>query len=171
MGDNEELRIERATERDTPVIVHMIRALVDYEHLSHEFTVTEAILKNALFGSRPAAEVVLAYVGTEAVGFAVYYPTFSTASGQRGLYLEDLYVEPQWRGRGFGRALFAHVAKVAAGRGWRRLNWSVLDWNESAMRFYRSLGAEAMPDSASYRLIGPAFDRVVGATMGRSAES
>ena len=139
----------------------MIRALVDYERLTHEFTVTESILRAALFGERPAAEVALGYVGTEPVGFAVYFPTFSTASGDTGLYLEDLYVEPAWRNRGLGRKLFAHVAKVAFGRGSRHVSWSVLNWNESAMRFYRSLGADPIQDSTSFRIIGRAFDRLV----------
>ena len=140
MADDIELRIEPARESDTPTVLRLIRALVDYERLTDEFTVTESILRAALFGERPAAEVALGYVGTEPVGFAVYFPTFSTASGDTGLYLEDLYVEPAWRNRGLGRKLFAHVAKVAFGRGGRHVSWSVLNWNESAMRFYRSLG-------------------------------
>jgi GNAT superfamily N-acetyltransferase len=140
----------------------MIRALVDLERLSHEFTVTESILRQALFGARPAAEVVLGYVREEPVGFAVSFPAFSTASGRTGLYLEDLYVEPQWRGRGFGRQLFAHVAKAAAERGGGGLSWSVLNWNESAIRFYRSVGAEQVQDSLSFRLVGTALDRLVG---------
>src|SRR5262245_18500013 len=105
-----ELRIEAARESDTPVILRMLRALADYEQLSHEVSVTEAILRKALFGARPAAEVVLGFVGAEPVGLAVYYLTFSTAPGHTGLFLEDLYVEPQWRSRGFGRMLLAHVA-------------------------------------------------------------
>ena len=162
MYDEAEFRIEPAREGDTPVILRMITALVDHEQLSHELTVTESKLRQALFGTRPAAEVVLGYVGTEPVGFAVYFPTFSTASGHTGLYLEDLYVEPQWRGRGLGRKLFAHVAKVAAERGGGGLSWSVLNWNECAIRFYRSLGAEQMQDSLSFRLRGKALDRLVG---------
>ncbi len=157
-----DLRIEPARESDTPVILRMIKALVDYERLSHELTVTEPILRQALFGAQPAAEVVLGYVGTEPVGFAVYFPTFSTASGRTGLYLEDLYVEPQWRRRGLGHQLFAHVAKVAAERAGGGLSWSVLEWNESAIRFYRSVGAEQIQDSLSFRLMGKALDRLVG---------
>ncbi len=160
--DDAEFRIERTSEGDTPVILRMIKALVDHERLTHEFTVTESVLRDALFGARPAAEVVLGYVGTTPVGFAVYFPTFSTASGRTGLYLEDLYVEPEWRGRGFGRQLLAHVARVAAERGGNGLNWSVLDWNESASRFYQNLGAEQMQDSLSFRLRGQAFDRLAG---------
>jgi ribosomal protein S18 acetylase RimI-like enzyme len=160
--DEAEFRIEPAREGDTPVILRMITALVDHERLWHELTVTESKLRQALFGTRPAAEVVLGYVGTEPVGFAVYFPTFSTASGHTGLYLEDLYVEPQWRGRGLGRKLFAHVAKVVAERGGGGLSWSVLNWNKSAIRFYRSLGAEQMEDSLSFRRMGKALDRLVG---------
>lgn len=162
MCDIADLRIEPARESDTPVILRMIKALVDYERLSHEFTVTESILRQALFGAQPAAEVVLGYVGTEPVGFAVYFPTFSTASGRTGLYLEDLYVEPQWRGIGLGRRLFAHVAKVAVERGGGGLSWSVLNWNQSAIRFYRSVGAEQIQDSLSFRLMGEALYRLVG---------
>lgn len=160
--DEAELRIEPATERDTPVILRMITALTEYERLSHELAVTEAILRDALFGPRPAAEVVLGYVRSEPVGFAVYFPTFSTAPGQTGLYLEDLYVEPGWRGRGFGRKLLAHVARVAAARGRGGLHWSVLRWNESAIRFYRSLGAAPVEDSVSFRLAGEALERLAG---------
>lgn len=115
-----------------------------------------------MFGTRPAAEVVLGYVGSEPVGFAVYFPTFSTASGHTGLYLEDLYVEPRWRRRGFGRRLFRHVAKVASDRGHRGLSWAVLNWNESAIRFYRAIGAEQLGDSLSFRLGGTALDRLLG---------
>src|SRR5580765_4715712 len=100
MADDIELRIEPARESDTPTVLRMIRALVDHERLTHELSVTESILRARLFGERPAAEVALGYVGTEPVGFAVYFPTFSTASGDTGLYLEDLYVEPAWRNRG-----------------------------------------------------------------------
>jgi GNAT superfamily N-acetyltransferase len=160
--DEPEFRIEPAREHDAPVILRMIKALADYERLSHEFAITESILRQAVFGTHPVAEVVLGYAGTEPVGFAVYFPTFSTAPGHTGLYLEDLFVEPQWRGRGFGRKLLAHVAKVAAARGCRELNWSVLTWNELAIRFYRSLGADLVEDSVSFRLTGRALNRLVG---------
>ena len=156
-----ELRIETAGERDTPIILRMIRGLVEYERLTHELTVTEPVLRSALFGERPAAEVALGYVGSEPVGFAVYFPTFSTAPGTVGLYLEDLYVEPEWRGRGFGKKLVAHVARVAAARGYHGMSWSVLTWNEPAMRFYRSLGAEPVQDSITFRCAGAAFDALV----------
>ena len=154
------LRIEPARKTDTPVILRMIQALVDYERLTHEFSVTESILERALFGAQPVAEVALGYVGAEPVGFAVYFPTFSTASGQTGPYLEDLYVEPRWRSRGIGRTLFAHVARLAAERGGGSLTWSVLNWNEGAIRFYRSLGAERVQDSSTFRLVGRAFEQL-----------
>jgi GNAT superfamily N-acetyltransferase len=156
-----EFRIEAAREGDTPVVLRMIQALVEYERLSHELTVTEPILRQALFGIRPAAEAILGYVGVEPVGLAVYFPTFSTASGHIGLYLEDLYVEPPWRGRGLGRKLFEYVARLAAERGRGGLSWSVLNWNESAIRFYRSLGAEQMHDALTFRLTGSALDRLL----------
>lgn len=162
MSDEPELRIEPARESDTPVLLRMIKALVDYEQLAHEFTVTESTLRQALFGPRPAAEAVLGYVGRELVGFAVYFPTFSTASGHIGLFLEDLYVEPEWRGRGIGRKLFIHVAQVAAKRGGGGLSWSVLGWNDPAIGFYQSLGAEQLRDSLSFRLMGTGLDRLVG---------
>jgi ribosomal protein S18 acetylase RimI-like enzyme len=158
--DETEFRIEPARDSDTPVILRMIKALVDHEHLSNEFALTESKIRQALFGTPPAAGAVLGYVGTEPVGLAVYFPTFSTAPGQTGLYLEDLYVEPEWRRRGVGRKLFAHVAKLAAERG-GGLSWSVLSWNESAIRFYQSLDAEQQQDSLSFRLTGAALDRLV----------
>lgn len=149
--DEIELRIERAREADTPVVLRMIQALVTYERLTDELTVTEAVLREALFGERPAAEVALGYLGAEPVGLAVYYPTFSTASGRRGLFLEDLYVEPAWRGRGIGRRLFEHVAGLAAERGGGGVSWSVLSWNEGAIGFYRALGAEQVQDALGFR--------------------
>ena len=161
-GQDAEFRIELARAQDIPIILHMITAIAEYEHLSHELTVTEAILRDALFGPSPAAEVVIGYVGSVPVGFAVYFPTFSTAPGHAGLYLEDLYVEPGWRGRGFGRQLLAHVARTATARGRGGLHWSVLRWNESAIRFYRSLGAVPVEDSVSFRLAGDALERLVG---------
>ena len=163
-GRAAELRIEPAGERDASLVVRMIAALAEHEGLSHEVTVTEAILRDALFGPHRVADAVLAYVGTEPVGFAVFFPTFSTAPGHTGLYLEDLYVEPRWRGRGVGRKLLAHVAGIAVARGCRVMNWSVLRWNERAMKFYRSLGAEPVDDSVNFRLPPGALGRLAGRT-------
>lgn len=162
----EEFRIEAATERDVPVILHMIKALAEYERLSHKVVATEEALRASLFGPRPAAEVVIAYAGDEAAGFAVFFPTFSTFLGQRGLYLEDLFVEPRWRRRGLGRRLLVYVAGVAAARGCGRLDWSVLDWNEPAIRFYRGLGAEPVQEWSVLRLTGESLARLAGRDEG-----
>src|SRR5262249_49538650 len=135
------LRIVPARTDDVPVLLRMIRGLADYEKMSAEVVATEEDLRQALFGPRRYAEVVLGYAGSEAAGFALYFHNFSTFRGAPGLYLEDLYVEAEWRGRGFGRALLAHLAGIAVERGCHRLEWSVLDWNEPAIGFYKRAGA------------------------------
>jgi GNAT superfamily N-acetyltransferase len=122
-------RIIPAGEQDVPLILEMIRALAEYERLSHEVVATEEMLRESLFGPKPAAEVVLAYDGQGCVGFAVYFSTYSTFLGQSGIYLEDLYVKPEARGKGTGFALLRHLAKVAKSRNCGRLEWSVLNWN------------------------------------------
>jgi len=149
-----EFRIEPATERDIPVILSLIKGLAEYEKLSHEVVATEAGLRESLFGARPGAEAVIAYAGTEPVGFAVFFHNYSTFLGRPGLYLEDLFVLPQWRGRGLGRQLLTYVAHVAVTRGCGRLEWAALNWNESAIRFYLGLGAEPMNQWTIYRLTG-----------------
>jgi GNAT superfamily N-acetyltransferase len=155
-----DFRIEAATERDVPVILGMIKALAEYERLSHKVVATEEGLRASLFGQRPAAEVVIGRAGDEAAGFAVFFPTYSTFLAQPGLYLEDLFVEPRWRGRGLGRKLLAHVAGIAASRGCGRLDWSVLDWNEPAIRFYRGIGAAPVEQWSVFRLAGDALRRL-----------
>ena len=135
----------------------MIKELAAYEKLAHEVTATEEILGSALFGSRPAAEVVIAYVDAEPAGFAVYFQTFSTFLGLPGVYLEDVYVSPAWRGLGLGRRLLAHVASVAVDRGCGRMEWSVLDWNELALNLYRKIGARPMDEWTVQRLTGAAL--------------
>lgn len=157
MGAEGDLRIEPATERDVPLILSLIKGLAEYERLTHEVVATEASLRESLFGPRPGAEVVIAYAGTEPVGFAVFFHNYSTFLGRSGLYLEDLYVLPGWRGRGLGRELLTYVARVAVARGCWRLEWSVLDWNEPAIRFYRSIGARPMDEWTVYRLAGDAL--------------
>ena len=122
-------------------MLRFIRELADYERLLHEVVATEDGLRTHLFGDKPAAEVVIAEAGGEPVGFALYFQTFSTFVGKPGIYLEDLYVRPERRGQGIGRRLLAHLAGLAIERGCGRLEWAVLDWNESAIRFYRALGA------------------------------
>ncbi|HEX8431565.1 MAG TPA: GNAT family N-acetyltransferase [Longimicrobium sp.] len=151
------LRIRPALPADVPLILHFIRRLAEYERLAHEVVATEEILRDSLFGARPAAEVVIAEWEGAPAGFALFFHNFSTFLGRPGLYLEDLFVEPEQRGRGIGRALLGHLARVATERGCGRLEWSVLDWNRDAIRFYRSLGAEAMDDWTVYRVTGDAL--------------
>jgi GNAT superfamily N-acetyltransferase len=147
------LRIDSATERDVPLILKLIKDLAEYERLSHAVVATEATLRESLF-VKHAAEVVIAYAGTEPAGFAMFFQTFSTFLGVPGMYLEDLFVEPRWRRQGVGEALLAHLAGIAVERGYGRLEWSVLDWNELAIRFYRKLGARPMDEWTVYRLTG-----------------
>ena len=152
-----DFRIEPASEADVPLVLRMINALAEYERLGHEVVATEGALRETLFGSRQFAEAVIGYVGSEPVGFALFFHTFSTFRGAPGVYLEDLFVEPAWRGRGFGHTLFAHVAAVAVARGCHRMEWSVLDWNEPAIAFYRRAGARAMDEWTVFRLTGDAL--------------
>lgn len=147
-------RLEQAREKDTAVILHLIKELAVYEKLAHEVVSTEDQLREALFGPLPAAEVVVAYAGDEPAGFAMFFQTFSTFVGRRGMYLEDLFVVPKWRGRGLGRRLLAHLARIAVDRGYGRMEWSVLDWNELALRMYRAVGARAMDEWTVHRLSG-----------------
>jgi GNAT superfamily N-acetyltransferase len=149
--------IETARERDVPLILAFIRELAEYERLSHEVAATEEGLRSALFGAKPAAEVAIGRFGGEPVGFALFFHDFSTFAGRPGMYLEDLYVRPSVRGRGFGEALLAHVARLACERGCGRMEWAVLDWNEPSIAFYRKLGAVPMSDWTVYRLAGTAL--------------
>lgn len=156
----DDLRIEKATERDVSLILSFIQKLAVYEKLAHEVVATESGLRDALFGAKPAAEVLLAYLAGKPVGFALYFSTLSTFLGQPGIYLEDLFVEPEYRGRGIGKALLTSVAREAKTRGCGRLEWSVLDWNQPAIDFYKSLGAVAKDEWTIYRLAGAALDRL-----------
>jgi GNAT superfamily N-acetyltransferase len=160
MSTTDAIRIERATERDVPAILQMIRALADYEKLAHEVVSTEDGLRDALFGPRPAGEVLLASVGRDVAGFALYFHTFSTFLGRRGLYLEDLFVKPEWRGRGIGKRLLVELAGIALERSCGRFEWSVLDWNTPAIGFYRKLGALPMDDWTVFRVTGEALRRL-----------
>ena len=153
-----ELRIERATEEDVPLILALIRALADYERLAPAVVATEERVRTSLFGSSPSADVAIARIGADAVGFAVWFFTYSTFLARRGLHLEDLFVVPAWRGHGIGRAMLVYLAKVAVARECGRMEWSVLDWNEAAIRFYRSIGANAMDEWTVFRLTGPALE-------------
>lgn len=152
------LRLAPATRADVPAVLDMIHALAEYERLGGEVVATEERLAESLFDKR-AAEVLLAWAGETAVGFAVFFHNFSTFLGRPGLYLEDLFVRPEWRGRGVGRQLFARVAEIAVERGCGRMEWAVLDWNEPAIGFYRRLGARAMDEWTVFRLTGSALER------------
>ena len=155
-----DILIERATPADVPLILTMITALAEYERMTDEVVATEASLRASLFGERPAVDVVIARSGSESVGFALWFYNYSTFLAREGLYLEDLFVLPEWRGRGIGRALLAHLARVAVERGCGRMEWSVLDWNESAIGFYRGLGAQPMNAWTVFRLTGDALARM-----------
>ena len=148
------LSISAASPADVPLILALIRELADYERMSAQVVATEADIERALFGERPCAEAVIARVGDEAVGFALFFQSFSTFVGRPGLYLEDLYVRPPHRGHGIGRRLLAHLAHVAVERSCGRFEWSVLDWNELAIASYRRAGAVPMDEWTVYRLTG-----------------
>lgn len=156
------LTMRSATPADVPLVLAFIRELADYERLPHEVVATEPLLHEALFGPSPDAEVLFAELDGEPVGFALFFHSFSTFLGRRGLYLEDLFVRPAARGRGVGRALLARLAAIARQRGCGRFEWSVLDWNEPAIGFYRSLGAVPMDGWTVYRVTGEALARLAG---------
>src|SRR4029077_2154738 len=143
-----------ATEAEAPVILEMIKGLAQYEKLSHVVIATEQQIRDTLFGPKPAAVVLLAESDGEWVGFALFFSTYSTFLAQPGLFLEDLYVKPHARGKGFGKALLAALARVALDRGYGRVEWVVLDWNAPSIEFYKKLGAVAMNDWTTYRLTG-----------------
>ena len=148
----ENFTIRPATVADVSVILELIQALATYERAPNEVTATEKGLTKVLFGEKPAAEVLLAFENETAVGFAVFFHNFSTWLGRPGLYLEDLFVRPEDRGKGYGRALLIQLAKIARDRGCGRMEWAVLDWNEPAIEFYRKLGAKPMDDWTVFRL-------------------
>ena len=155
-----DLHIRPATADEVPVVLDFIRALAEYERLPHECVATEEGLRTTLFGPRPYAEVLLGFAGDEPVAFALFFHNYSTFLARPGIYLEDLFVRPHARGHGYGRQMLARLAQLARERGCGRLEWSVLDWNEDAIRFYRSLGAKAMDDWTVYRVTGDALERL-----------
>jgi GNAT superfamily N-acetyltransferase len=147
-----QFQIRPARVEDVPIILELIRDLATYERAPDEVTATEKQLIDVLFGERPTAEVLIAFEEKSAVGFAVYFYNFSTWLGRPGLYLEDLFVKPEKRGKGYGRALLIELAKIARDRGCGRMEWAVLDWNEPAIKFYRALGAKPMHEWTVFRL-------------------
>jgi GNAT superfamily N-acetyltransferase len=157
------IQVRPAAPADVPVILRFVRELAAFEREPDAVTATEAMLATALFGESPAAEAVLATRGGEAVGFALFFHNFSTWEGRRGLYLEDLYVTPAARGRGAGAALLRHLAALAVARDCARFEWSVLDWNEGAIAFYRSMGAVGQDEWTVQRVSGDALVRLAQA--------
>jgi GNAT superfamily N-acetyltransferase len=151
------LHIRLATSADVPLILHFIRGLAEYERLPDAVVATEALLADQLFGAHPGAEVLIAEWDGVPAGFALFCHNFSTFLGRRGVWLEDLYVEPAHRGRGIGKALLARLASLAVERGCGRLEWSVLDWNVEAIGFYRALGAVPMDEWTTFRVAGEAL--------------
>jgi GNAT superfamily N-acetyltransferase len=149
-----------------PLILRLIQGLAEYEKLAHEVSATEAGLRDTLFGARPAADVIIAYAGETPAGFALFFPSYSTFLGKPGLYLEDLFVLPEWRGHGIGRALLAQLARIAVERGCGRFEWSVLDWNEPAIGFYKSLGARLMDGWSIFRVTGDALTKLAATPEG-----
>lgn len=158
------LSLRPATRADSPLILAFIRELAAFEHLSAEVTATAARIEATLFpaGGPPAAECLLAFEDGEPAGFAVFFATYSTFRAQPGLHLEDLFVRPERRGRGIGRALLLQVARLAHARGCGRLEWSVLDWNQRAIDFYARLGARRLPEWQLCRVEGDALARLAG---------
>ena len=152
MAENFQIRPARV--EDVPVILQLIHDLATYERAPDEVSATEQQLVDVLFGEKPAAEVLLAFEEKSPVGFAVYFFNFSTWLGRAGLYLEDLFIKREKRGKGYGRALLVELAKIARDRGCGRMEWAVLDWNEPAIKFYRSLGAKPMHEWTVFRLTG-----------------
>jgi GNAT superfamily N-acetyltransferase len=149
--------IRRATPLDVPIILTFIRELAEYEKLADAVVATDDDLYVALFGERPVIEAVIATKDDEPVGYALFFPTFSTFLGKPGMYLEDVYVRPAARGLGIGRKLLEHLARITVQRGWGRLEWSVLDWNEPSINFYKKMGSTAMDEWTIYRLAGDAL--------------
>ena len=152
--------IKSATIEDVPLIFAFIKKLAEYEKLLDAVVATEDILREVLFGERRYAETVIAYENKNPVGFALFFHNFSTFVGKPGIYLEDLFVDPEHRGKGYGKALLAHLAKLAQERNCGRLEWAVLNWNKPSIEFYELLGAKPMNEWTVYRLTGEALENL-----------
>jgi GNAT superfamily N-acetyltransferase len=151
------IAISQATPADAGLILTLIRELAEYEKLAHAVVATQADIARALFGELPTAQAIIARVDGNDAGFALFFTNFSTFLGKPGLYLEDLFVRPAWRGQGIGKALLVYLARLARERDYGRFEWAVLDWNETALKFYRSLGAQAISDWVPHRVAGEAL--------------
>jgi len=152
------IRIEGATEKDISLILTLIKGLAEYERLSQNCVATEKLLRETLFGNTKYAEVVIAYYNNQPAGFALFFHNYSTFLARPGIYLEDLYVFPELRGKGIGRALLVHLAKIAKQRNCGRLEWAVLDWNEPSIAFYKGLGAVPLDGWTVFRVTGKALN-------------
>ena len=152
------LHIKPATRKDVSLILQFIKQLAEYEKLSHEVVATEDSLKQTLFGKQKIAEVILGYFEDKPVGFALFFHNYSTFLGKPGVYLEDLFIKPEYRGKGFGKAFLVYLAHLTKVRNCGRLEWSVLDWNEPSINFYEKLGAKAMKEWIGFRLTGDALN-------------
>lgn len=155
-----DILIKRAVVNDIPLVLSFIKELAEYEKLTHEVVATEALLKDTLFGHRSNTEVIIGYLDHKPVAFAVFFHNFSTFLGRQGIYLEDLYVKPEARGHGVGKKILVYLARLAKERGCGRLEWSVLDWNEPAINFYKKLAAKPMDEWTVFRLTGNALDEL-----------
>ena len=154
------MNIRHATEDDVPLILHFIKSLAEYEKLADRVVATEEMIRRTLFGSPRFAEVIIAEEGTTPVGFALFFHNYSTFLAALGIYLEDLFVEPAHRGKGYGKALLARLARIAKERQCGRVEWAVLDWNQPSIEFYEGLGAKGLDDWRIFRLTGDALDRL-----------
>ena len=160
MSRNQFLVIRPAVRGDSGLILEFIRGLAEYEKLAHEVVATEEILERTLFDDKPVAEVIIAEWDGKPAGFALFFPNYSTFLARPGIYLEDLYVHPEFRDKGIGKTLLACLARMAVERSCGRLDWSVLDWNEAAIKFYESLGAYGLDDWVQYRLDGESLKKM-----------
>jgi GNAT superfamily N-acetyltransferase len=164
------LKIEPATEGDLPAIVHLVRQLAVYEKLEHAVTASQDDFRQALFGTERNTHALMAFADDAAIGFALYFHTFSTFLGKRGIYLEDIYVEPEYRGRGIGRALLKRLAIIAKEQHCGRMEWSVLTWNQPSIDFYHRLGAITLDDWRIFRLQGDALEQLADAANNEGCE-
>jgi GNAT superfamily N-acetyltransferase len=161
------IRIRPATSADAALVLRFIRALAEYEKLSHEVVADEAAISATLFGARPAAEVLIGELDGTPVGFALYFTSYSTFLAKPGLYLEDLFVDPSARGRGVGLALMIELARTCTARGYGRFEWSVLDWNEPSLKFYAALGARPQNEWTVHRITGEALTALAARSLSR----